>query len=150
MSIFSFLGDVVGVVGKVVGVVASVFKVSKPIMEALAPAIPEVENALDWLKENAAAVGAGADDFLDRNEQTLMDLEMVSGRACTFFGDINALAAYLRVASQETSPDTITEEESAKIIEMLEKVYANIAPLKAELDTSLNSLKVAESEMENS
>jgi hypothetical protein len=119
MSVFSFLGSIVGVVGKVAGVVVNIFTEARPILEALRPAIEEVDIGMDWLEANAAVVGEEADDFLDRNLATINTLESVSARGVVFFGKLNELTVALRVASQESTPDTITDEEAANFIRLI-------------------------------
>lgn len=148
MSFFGFLGDIVGVLGKVTGVVGSIIKIGRPIIEALRPAIDEVDQAMDWIEENAAAAGEGADDFLDRNQEALADLEAASSRGVVVFGLIAELAASLRIASQEQTPDTITEDEAARFIAMLGEIREAIGPWRAEMDASLATLKAAEDSMD--
>jgi uncharacterized protein YoxC len=144
MSILSVLGSIVGVIGKVVGVAGSIFRVARPILEAMRPAIDEVDEAMDWLEENAATVGEESDDFLDRNQKTIADLEAVSARGQVVFGLINELAASLRIASQETTPDRITEDEAARFVELFGEIKDALVPWRVELDASLASLKEAE------
>jgi len=145
---FGFLGNIVGVIGKVIGVAGSIIKVARPIIEALRPAVKEIDTAMDWLEENAAKVGEGSDDFLDRNIQTIIDLEVVSACGVVVFGGINQLAASMRIASQEQTPDTITEEEAAKFIEIIGTIKESLAQWPAELDAALGSMKASEKEME--
>lgn len=148
MSLWSFLGSIVGTVGKVIGVAASVFKVARPILEAIRPAIDEVDVALDWVEQNAAKVGAGADDFLDRNAQTIADLEAVSGRGVVVFGKLNELAVALRVASQEQTPDTITEDEAKRLVSLVGEIRDAIRGWRPELDAAIKSIKAAEADAE--
>ncbi len=146
MSIFSVLGSIVGALGKVVGVVGSIISVAKPILENLRPAIKEVDVAMDWLEENATMVGEEADDFLDRNLPVINDLEMVSARGVVVFGEINQLTVELRRASQEVTPDTITEEEAAAFIERFRSIKEALGLWGPEVDKALASMAVAEKE----
>ena len=148
MGLINVLGSIVSVFGKVIGVAGSVFKVARPLLEALRPAIGEVEVAMSWLEENAVKVGKGGDDFLDRNLQTILDLEMVSARGQVVFGKLNEIAVALRVASQEVTPDTIDEAEAARLIALFGEFKDILAAWGPELDTALASMKVAEEDME--
>ena len=145
---FGFLGNIVGIIGKVIGVAASIIRIARPIIEAMRPAVEEIDQAMDWLEENATAVGEGGDDFLDRNIQTIEDLEAVSARGVVVFGKINELSIAMRVASQEKTPDTITEEEAGEFIRLIGEIKDSLGEWKGELDVSLASMKVTESEME--
>lgn len=148
MSLLGVLGSIAGAIGKVVGVAASVFKIARPILEALRPAVDEVDLALDWLEGNAAKVGEGADDFLDRNLTTITDLEAVSGRGVVVFGKLHELAVALRVASQEQTPETITEAEAARFVALIGEIREAIAGWRPEMDAALLSLKAAEADAE--
>ena len=148
MGLIGILGAVVGVAGKVIGTAVSVFKIARPLLEALRPAIEEVDVALDWLEENATKVGEGADDFLDRNAKTIADLEAVSARGVVVFGKLHELAVALRVASQEQTPDRITEEEAARFLALIGELRDAIAGWRPEVDSALVSLKDAEADAE--
>ena len=148
MKILSILGSIAGAFGKVMGVGASVFKIARPLAEALSPAIEEVDVALDWLETNAVVVGEGADDFLDRNLKTITDLEAFSGRGAVVFGKLNELAAGMRIASQEVTPDIIDEAEATRLIGQVGELQELIAAWKPEMATFLASMKVAEAEMD--
>lgn len=145
---FGFLGNIIGALGKVIGVAMSIIKVARPIIEALRPAVDEIDTAMDWLEENGAKVGEEGDDFLDRNLQTIVDLEVVSARGVVVFGKINELAAAMRVASQEQTPDTITEDEAAVFVGLIGEIKESLGPWGDEMDTAIKSMKASESDME--
>lgn len=147
MSFIGILGGIFGVIGKVAGVAGSIFKIARPLLEALRPAVDEVDEAMQWLEENAAKVGEDADAFLDKNAQTLMDLELASARGAVVFGKINQLTAAMRVASQERTPDTITEQEAAEFIGLIGEIREALGPWRNELDAAVSSMKKAEAMM---
>ena len=144
MSIIGILGSIVGVIGKIAGVAVSVMRIAKPILEALRPAIPELETAMEYLEEGAIKVGEEGDDFLDRNLQTILDLEDVSSRGAVVFGLLNELSADLRIASQESTPDIITEAEAAGFIEKFGMIKEALADWGPAMDKALVSIDKTE------
>ena len=142
MSIGSILGAIVGVVGKVIGVVGSVIRVARPIVEAMRPMVDEVDAAMDWLEENAAIAGEESDDFLDRNMPIINDLEAVAARGQVVFGKIHELTVALRVASQDVTPDRITEEEAANLIRIFGEIKDSLGPWRGDLDKAIESMQV--------
>lgn len=115
----SLFGSILSGIGRVVTTAFGIFKVAKPIIEALRPAIPEVDRALDQIEDVVAAGGEKADDFLDNNLDTVLALEAWAGRGEAVMQRLGALAAQLRIASQEQTPDTIDPGEAAAMGEAL-------------------------------
>jgi hypothetical protein len=71
---------------------------------------------------------------------------MVSARGVVVFGEINQLAVELRVASQEVTPHTITEDEAAAFIERFRRIKEALGLWGPEVDKALASMEAAEKE----
>lgn len=108
-------GAIFSGIGKIANIAFGVIKTALPILRSLRPAVDEVDQAFEYIEQGIEKGGVVADDFIDRNMETIEILEHVSAKGQTVFGQINELAADLRIASQVNTPDTITPEEAEAI-----------------------------------
>jgi len=105
MSIFGFLG---GIFAKIL----SIGQVILPIIEAFRAASPDVDRVLDKVDHIIEEGGEAADDFFDRNLDTIYGMRefyrdmQIAGATGEAFID-----AAIR-ASQVDTPDAITPEEA--------------------------------------
>ena len=108
----TFLSSLIGTVAKIATTAYSIIKTALPILEALRPAVREVDEVFAKIEQGIASGGIVADDFLDRNLDSIDMLESVSAKGVEVFTRFNELAVKLRVFSQVETPDTITEQEA--------------------------------------
>jgi len=144
MSFFSVIGRIGSLVGKVSGIVSAVVKVAGPLLDALRPAVNEVDVALSWLEENAAEVGDGADEFLDRNLPTVNAIEEVAGRGVVVFSSLERVAVMCREFSQEQTPDTITAEEAEALVAEFKALRDNLRGWGPAMDKVAAMIEAAE------
>lgn len=138
MSIFT---SIIGAVSKVATTAYGIIKTALPILEALRPAVDEVDEAFVYIENQIAAGGVAADDFLDRNIDAIQKLESMSARGAVLFSQLNGIAAKLRIYSQEQTPDTITEEEAIALGEAFLQIRQTIKGWSAEVDEAIVALK---------
>lgn len=105
MSIFGFLG---GIFAKIL----SIGQVLLPIIEAFRAASPDVDKVLDKVDHIIEEGGEAADDFFDRNLDTIYGMR-------EFYRDMQIAGATGEAfidsaiqASQVDTPDSITPEEA--------------------------------------
>ena len=108
----SFLGSLLSTVSKIATTAYAIVKTALPILEALRPAVREVDEVFAKIEQGISSGGIVADDFLDRNLDSIDMLESVSAKGIEVFTRFNELATKLRVFSQVETPDTITEQEA--------------------------------------
>lgn len=138
MSIF---GKIIGVVAKVATTAYSIIQTALPILRALRPAIDEVDRAFDYIEDKIADGGIAADDFLDKNIDTVQAIETWAGRGEAVMQRIGGLSAKLRIYSQEQTPDTITEGEAADLGEDLLELRKLIRSWGEETDQTIAKLE---------
>ena len=150
MSIFTKIGSVIGsvggVIGKVIGVAGTVIAVAKPIVYALKDAIPEVGKALGFIQDKLEAGQVEADDFLDRNLPVINALEAVSARGVDVMDRLHTISVKLRVYSQEQTPDRITEDEAADLIQEFKALVALLNPWHEDLTAAADLMAKMEAE----
>ena len=130
MSVFSFLGKVLGTV---TGAVKSVLKIGAsvlPFVRAAREVSPEVDKVLDTLEAKIEAGGEELDDFLDRNLPTL---EAMRGFAI----EVQAWGAALQVLSETgidvsqnpVSPNIVDPAEAKRLAEAVDAFRARSVDL---------------------
>lgn len=140
----SFFGSLVGTVAKIATTAYTIIKTALPILEALRPAVDEIEEAFGFIEEKILTGGVAADDFLDRNIDTIVALERVSLKGVDVFTTFNDLAVKLRVYSQTQTPNTITEEEAVQLGLALYELRSLIGGWGPELDTAIEKMAAME------
>lgn len=138
MSIFSSIATVVG---KVAVTAYGILKSALPVLQALRPAVEEVDQVFDFIEDKIAEGGEIADDFLDRNIEAIVGLEQAANRGVAVMQKMAELAAELRISSQERTPDTITEDEAVAIGEKLLEVKALLSSWGPELDAAIAKME---------
>lgn len=132
-----FLSKIISTVAKYATTAYSIIKTALPILEALRPAVQEVDEIFGKIEEGIAEGGVVADDFLDRNLPAIQALERVSGRGVEVFTQFNLLASKLEKFSQVETPDSITEEEAIELatdLYNLKQIFRGWGP---ELDSAI-------------
>jgi hypothetical protein len=140
----SFFGSLISTIGKVVTTAVTIFKTAKPILEALRPAVDEIDEGFVFIEEQIASGGTVADDFLDRNLDTLIAVEHATGKGVVVLGQINALCAKLRLFSQDQTPDTITPEEAEELGNDILELRTVLAGWKPQLDAAIAKMNAVE------
>lgn len=142
MSIFSVFRTVVKTVGNVATVVVNVGRQLLPFIGAARQAIPAVDEAVTKVEDVIAQGGAEADQFLDRNIDTIRDLD-------GFFVELQevgvrgqAVTGYAIQASQVDSPTTVTPEEAEELARRIWALKESLAAIasKNDLEAKLAAL----------
>ena len=140
----SFFGSLIGTVAKIATTAYSIIKTALPILEALRPAVKEIDETFAKIEAGIATGGVAADDFLDRNLATIDTLESVSAKGVQVFGKFNTLAVKLRQYSQVDTPDTITEAEALDLGKELYELRGLFASWGPELDAAIEKMAAVE------
>ena len=140
----SFFGSLVGTVAKIATTAYTIIKTALPILQALRPAVDEIDDAFGFIEEKILEGGVAADDFLDRNLGTIIALERVSLKGVEVFSQFNELAVKLRVFSQEETPDTINDEEAVQLGLDLYNLRSLLNGWGPELDSAIEKMSSME------
>ncbi len=140
----SFFGSIIGTIGKIVTTAVTIFKTAKPILEALRPAVDEIDEGFAFIEGKIAEGGVVADDFLDRNLDTILAVEHATGKGVVVMGQLNGLCAKLRLFSQEQTPDTITPEEAEELGADILAMRSALTGWKVQLDDAIEKMNAVE------
>lgn len=130
MSVFKFLGKVLGTVAGAVKSVLSIGASVLPFIRAAREVSPEVDKVLDTIEAKIEDGGEELDDFLDRN---LATLEAMRGFAI----EVQAWGASLQVLSETgievsqgaASPDVVDPGEVARLASAIDVFRARSVAL---------------------
>ena len=100
-----------------------------PILRALREVSPDVDRVMDTIDEVMVEGGDVADDFFDRNLETIQSMKGFGNGLADLGVEISALCDRIILASQVDSPETITLPEAQVIGERVLRVKDKIAAL---------------------
>ena len=136
----SFFGSLVGTIAKIATTAYTIMKTALPILEALRPAVKEIDETFALIEKGIAKGGVAADDFLDRNLDSILVLESVSQKGIEVFSQFAELSYKLRHYSQTATPDTITEAEALDLGKELYDLRVLFQSWGPELDVAIKKL----------
>ena len=131
MSVFSSILSVImavpSIIGKVIAGAAGYLKVILPILTALRPALPKLDEGLDKLEDLLRIAGDASGAYLQENVDAIRAVEIWSGRGVAVMQEINILAIELRISACERTPGTITATEAESIGVKIDRLRALMA-----------------------
>jgi len=107
----NFFSGIVNTVTKVVTGVYGIIKIALPILKSMRPASNEVDEAFKYVEQKIASGGIAADDFLDRNLETIQAINTAAGHGIAYLRQLHIVTDKLIRYSQLETPDTLTPAE---------------------------------------
>jgi hypothetical protein len=140
----SFFGSLIGTVSKIATTAYAIIKTALPILQALRPAVDEVDEAFKYVEAKIAGGGVAADDFLDRNIEAIKAIEHATGKGVVVMGQLNALAEKLYLFSQIETPDEITPEEAEELGKDMLELRSALNGWKPTIDDAVTKMTAME------
>lgn len=111
----SILSAIWNTLTRIFVITKSVLAVAHPILKGLRQNIPEINSILQKFEDGIAQGGIEADNFLDRNLDTLVKIKDVSADGVAVMHQLGSICDRLILFSQVETPDTITPQEAETI-----------------------------------
>lgn len=146
MSVFKFLGKILGTVAGAVKSVISVGASVLPFVRAAREVSPQVDQILDTIEAKIEDGGEELDDLLDRNLPTLEAMRGFAVEVQAWGASLQLMAeTAIDVSQGATSPDVVTPDEVARLVSAIDAFRARSVDLATaandDLEEGLKSFK---------